>query len=65
MLIICDVDNVLADDAWRRSFIRHNNPDLHARYRDYHMSSVMDNSRNHDLICVRGARVVLLTAMPE
>lgn len=65
-LIICDVDNVLSDDEWRIQFIKHDEPDLDERYRDYHAASILDAARNTHLVKPRrGVRIALLTSMPE
>lgn len=65
MIILCDVDNVLADDSWRVGFVRHEHPDPIQCFHAYHVASALDSVANLHLVRVPGARVVLLTAMPE
>jgi len=65
MIILCDVDNVLADDGWRVSFIRWSHADVDARFHEYHVASSLDSTANLHLLDVPQAYIVLLTAMSE
>lgn len=62
-MIICDVDNVLADDAWRLPYIRYDIDDLFTRYDYYHKLSLYDTAHNQHLVAVK-EDVILLTSMP-
>lgn len=65
-IIICDVDNVISDDSWRADFVRPGEADPWLRYHPYHQACCLDVAANlHLLTDPPGARVVLLTAMPE
>jgi hypothetical protein len=64
-IILCDVDNVLSDDNWRVQFIKWGHPDPHWRFHDYHAAAMLDSAANLHLLNHDGARVFLLTAMPE
>jgi len=63
-IIICDVDNVLNDDRWRRPFINMEHPDLMARFHTYHSMSMHDWSFNSHLLR-ENCEVWLFTCMPE
>lgn len=63
-MIICDIDNVLADDAWRIPFIDWQEPDAFKRFHEYHLCCMMDAASNLDLV-ETAEDVVLITAQPE
>ena len=74
-IILCDVDNVLANDAWRLSMIDFEEPDLDKRFHEYHKASSLDEPANLSLVQTPPPResqfflmqpyVVLMTAMPK
>lgn len=63
--IIVDLDNCIADDAWRIPRINWQKSDPMERYHDYHSLSGFDTLHNEDiLITPRHERIVVLTARP-
>jgi hypothetical protein len=62
-IIICDVDNCIANDMLRINEIDWKTEDKFERYHRYHMLSIGDQLRNRHLI--EDKRVVFMTAMPQ
>jgi hypothetical protein len=62
-MIICDIDNVLAHDAWRLHYIEWSRQDLFLRYHRYHKLCEHDTPANIDMLTPHWP-VVLLTAQP-
>lgn len=65
--IILDLDNCIADDAWRIPRIRWDLRDPMRRYHDYHSVAAWDRVGNEDLLTwVRAGdvRAIILTARP-
>lgn len=68
MFIICDVDNCISDDHWRRKYIKWHQPRMRDRYHDYHSASMLDRAENLDILRhhrARNHKIIFLTAMPE
>jgi hypothetical protein len=63
-MVICDIDNVLADDGWRRKRIAWDCDDLVRRFHQYQLACRFDRARNLHLI-QNGEPVALFTAQPE
>lgn len=66
-MIICDIDNVLADDSWRVSAIDHEHIDPMRRFHEYHQLCLHDPFENRHLVRSDGEDdwpVILLTAQP-
>lgn len=64
MIILCDVDNCISNDSWRRWLIRWTEPRGRERYHDYHRASPRDTPANLHALRHEAARVFLLTSMP-
>lgn len=62
--IIVDLDNCIADDAWRIPMIRWNETDLMERYHVYHTAAAFDSLANVDIIS-QMATPIIFTARPE
>jgi len=60
---IIDLDNCIADDAWRIPRIQWQHSDPDRRYHDYHLLAAFDSCANHDLF-EGNDNVVILTARP-
>jgi hypothetical protein len=62
--VILDLDNCIADDAWRIPRIRWDKTDPLERYHDYHSLAAFDAVGNEDLFERGGLGVVIFTARP-
>lgn len=62
--IILDIDNCIADDAWRIPRINWQSPDPIRRYHDYHSLSPWDEVRNRDLLADPSLKRVFFTGRP-
>ena len=65
--VIVDLDNCIADDAWRIPHIRWQKRDLNHRYHAYHLLAGFDECANEDLfVPARDGReqLVVFTARP-
>jgi hypothetical protein len=63
--IILDLDNCIADDAWRIPQIRWQKTNPTERYHDYHSLSGFDKVANEDLLCTPvGIGIIICTARP-
>lgn len=63
-IILCDIDNVLSNDEWRRGFINPDAADPRQRYHAYHSACELDSPANFHLLRP-GARIILLTSMAQ
>lgn len=64
-MIICDVDNCIADDSWRLEHIDWDNPDLLERFHEYHSLSIHDQPHNIEKLRLdEQIPLIILTAMP-
>lgn len=63
-VIILDLDNTIADDAWRIRKINWQKTNPQERYHDYHLLSAFDEAGNTDLFRNCEHRIVVLTARP-
>ena len=61
-LIILDIDNCIADDAWRIPRIDWKQTDPNKRYHDYHLLAPFDRDRNHTLFTA--VQALVLTSRP-
>lgn len=67
-LVIWDIDNCLADDAWRIAFIEHDAPTPSERYRKYHALCGFDKPGNqHEFrtSTMQGEVPLFITGRPE
>lgn len=62
---ILDLDNCIANDAWRIPFIDWNEKEPFKRYHKYHSLAAFDMVGNHDLFSKHFGAIVILTARPE
>jgi hypothetical protein len=62
-MIILDLDNCIASDAWRIPRINWQQSDPDRRYHDYHSLSAFDSVGNRDLFEGR-SDIIILTARP-
>lgn len=63
-VILCDVDNCIADDHWRHRLIKWHQPPTDARYHDYHLASALDRAANLEKLAQPNSTIIFLTAMP-
>lgn len=64
--VILDLDNCIADDAWRIPSIDWSQSDMMGRYHDYHSLAAFDKVANTDLFEELSAenRLIIMTARP-
>jgi hypothetical protein len=62
--IILDIDNTIANDAWRIPKIDWEHDDPFQRYHRYHSLSPFDEAGNHDLFEDTLHDIIILTARP-
>lgn len=69
MVILLDIDNCVADDAWRIRYIDHNQTDPDKKYDNYHMLAPFDRADNLEELTRAYSdhqyRYFVLTARPE
>lgn len=66
MYAIFDLDNCLADDAWRVETIKHECADVFEKYDSYHCLAIMDKLANaNKLYAHANDKIIILTARPE
>lgn len=63
-VVILDIDNTIAHDAWRIRLIEHDNPDHVARYHAYHVASALDCAGNQQLFADPGVLYAIFTSRP-
>lgn len=63
--IILDLDNCIANDAWRIPLIRWDKTDLTERYDDYHAASYLDEPGNQHLYRGTGLQCAIFTARSD
>jgi hypothetical protein len=64
--VICDIDCVISDDAWRIPYIDWEATDPYSRYDHYHQLAAFDQLCNREILHTAPPEgVVLFTAMPE
>ena len=62
--IIVDLDNCIADDAWRIKHINWQKSNPMERYHDYHSLSGWDAVANRDIVDQSGVENIIFTARP-
>lgn len=62
--IILDLDNTIANDAWRIPRIDWKEPDPFKRYHAYHSLAPFDEAGNHDLFVNTPHEIIIMTARP-
>ena len=64
-MIICDIDNCIADDEWRIRHINHGMSfDDPLRFSDYHQLAGFDELCNREILMGRGGKIVFFTGRP-
>lgn len=61
---ILDLDNCIADDAWRIQHINWQQKDLFLRYVAYHQLAPWDWARNHELFANYNGSIIVITGRP-
>lgn len=64
-VVILDIDNTIACDAWRVPFIDHSAEFPYAKYNAYHEASVEDEVANRQLFDGVPHEIVIFTARPN
>jgi uncharacterized HAD superfamily protein len=62
--VILDLDNTIADDAWRIPSINWQWSNPTHRYHDYHSLAAFDELGNQDLVWGHGHKLLIFTARP-
>lgn len=63
MHLLIDLDNCVAEDFWRLHLIDWANPDMDARFRQYHLACVHDPA-HHLFLTKLATRLTIITARP-